>query len=187
MKTQKTAFLAVLFLVSSSSFAQNLVWKTYDDFKNQKALVAEGNSFTYFDNGKIKLTASGEKLSFKSDEFWGFTFRGNLVRTINVGRYHFGAVVAAGNFVYYTLTAGTVSGYQTGEYFVSKDLNSPSYRFCDKNSLLKLTQDHPELKGLAPLLKASKTSDAMDALTEIIKASKEYKSTEELVPALKGK
>jgi len=193
MKAQKHILL-LIFLCASivyTSSAQTAFWKSYDDLKNKKPLIADGTSFTYWDNGKVKLKVGGEKLAYSSDEYWGFTFRHILVRAINCGRHHLASVDAVGNYVQYSIDISTIgaspsNSYAVTEHFVSKDLGSTCYRFWDKKSLQKLTEDQPELKGLGKLLKDTHISDGPEALTDIITKSKEYKKIEEIAPEVKN-
>ncbi|MBS1594638.1 MAG: hypothetical protein JST90_09945 [Bacteroidetes bacterium] len=193
---KRMLFALLLTVIAACASAQEGVYLTYADFKDNKMIPADPGSihYDYGHKAYVWMKQGGEKKTWKMADIWGFKYEDKTFRcTHSDEKDPLAVVMLQGNFVYYVFEivvyhAGLASGgmgYGNGgrdHYYISKDLESPVYFFtAHLETLEELVEKHPEFKPLNPFLKKAKDRSEL-VVQDCIKASPEYKTTKQLTP-----
>ena len=177
-------FLLPLFQYLS---AQDGVFETYDDFKNNKFIVADKGTLSWFHDPSfgtsyVSLKENGVKRKWKSKDFAFFIKDGAVVRSFGTKLYPFVQVYVVGDYVMYSIS---YSGANTVLWCISKDLGSQIYRISNMRDLERLVADDPDFKPLAKLINHERGGPyTTDILLDHIKNSKEFKPLSEIFPVI---
>ena len=175
--------------------AQDGVFLTYEDFKNNKVVPADGKSMNYNFGKKASawLKQNGEKRTWKLHESWGLRFNGEIFRSTHGDvEDALAKIIQIGDCVYYEISYRAGNGSGTSEItdsYISKDLNSKFYAPTDESKTLRVwLKDHKaEFKELAECSEKSTSKLSRDIIVDCIKSSKEYKPLKVALPQLQPK
>jgi hypothetical protein len=179
--------LLSLFILSFASLlkAQDGVYLTYEDYKNNKLVTADEKTMTYNFGKKANTTMkqNGVKKEWKLADIWGLKYQGKTFRSTHADvKDAMAEVILVGNYVYYWAEI-YVPAQGGGSYkyhnYISKDLNSPVYFFTPNlETLDELVAAHKdefkELTACRNKAAEKKRDRAEDIVQNCIKASKEY-------------
>lgn len=132
---------AILFIILASGYSQTGVYKSYDDFVNDRIEPMQDTvGFIEFNLGSTLkfLTPQGSEVKYKPKDIWGFLLKGSLFRTDgNITLY----VADTGKIFYFenggahirmlrkeVKNAVTATGYLA---YISSELNGKLYRMPD--------------------------------------------------------
>jgi hypothetical protein len=186
----KKLFL-LLFLLPFFQYlsAQDGVFETYDDFRNNKFIVADDGTFHWYHNlstgaSGVSLSEKGVKRKWKTKDIAFFISKGAVARSFESKLYPFVQVYVVGDYVMYSIS---YTGPRTDMtlWCISKDLYSKIYRISNMRDLERLVADDPDFKPLAKLVNHERGGPlTTDMLLDHIKSSKEYKPISELFPMI---
>lgn len=193
---KKLIFLLLLIPFTCILRAQDGVFLTYEDFKNNKVVPADAKTMNY-NFGKrsfASLKENGVKRQWKLNDIWGLRYKGEIYRTTH-GDVEDGMakIVEMGNCIYYEIYVrqvvpggGTTMSTIT---YLSKDLTSHFYAFNTDIKTLKavITAHKEEFKELAECCKNSGNAMSQDVIKDCIRNSKDYKPLNESLPQLQSK
>jgi len=200
---KKLVFTVGLIFISLIVFSQNGIYRSYDDFKNNK--LEDIGEFSYGDksgaSAHLNYIVNGKKkkLACKDEDFWGFMYEGQLFRN----NHDYGGlayiVISVGDYVYYengglyirVLDNLKVEGSKSVKarpigyfYPISLNLNSD---FVSTNKVWaqfkKLEKKNPRFTNLKECYGKGPTQEKMrDCVKEDIKETKNFYPWDNLIP-----
>lgn len=186
-----TLILLTLFF---SANALTGVYQTYDDFKNGKLLIFDGDDYTTTGRflevtitGKVK----GEEKTFVLKDIYGLNIDGELHRI-----YFAEGIVTpvklhtTADYQLYFHRNMELSGREHRNdqlaviYYVSKGLDAPIYRLSTPDNLIDLAASHPEYNALVKACEKYKV-DVAGKVSKVIYHSPNFKLGKDIIPTIK--
>jgi len=157
---KSTKIITLIFLLASNLIlAQERVYLTYSDFRINKSIVADPNTFTVGEfSFDLSLKFSGKEMKWEWDKVWGYVYDKGFYRSIKTSDNHPARVGCIGNYVLYALSGVKINPRSGGQfpythYYISKGIDGICIRVDDPATLEKAVKEHPEFKEIAELVK----------------------------------